>query len=61
MKTKYLTIRAELVETGERDCGLCVFGILNYSVGFVCGLKYASVREKAYKECNKGCYKNIEL
>ena len=58
MKTKYLTLRAELVETGNRDCKKCMF---SHYVDFwlICGIsEHPKFNEN---HCETGYWKEIDL
>lgn len=63
MATKYLTLRAELVETGKRECDKCIFGIkyvddLDHEC-IDCGIEKYPKNDSDY--CEKGYWKEIDL
>ena len=63
MATKYLTLRAEFVEAGKRECDKCIFGIkyvddLDHEC-IDCGIeKHPKFSEE---HCKTGYWKEIDL
>lgn len=58
MKKKYLTIRAELVEAGKRDCIRCMFGTY-VDIYCICGIENHPKYDE--KHCETGYWKEIDL
>lgn len=61
MKTKYLTLRAELVEGDNTDadlCEKCIF-VVDHFGGFFCGIDNYQKRKTI--NCNDGYWKEIDL
>lgn len=59
MAKKYLTLRAELVETGKRECEKCIFGAMNTETVFECGLRHHPKYDR--NNCKTGYWKEINL
>ncbi len=60
MATKYLTLRAEFVETGQRDCEQCIFEFTDSdNLISECGIeRHPKFNEK---NCETGYWKEIDL
>lgn len=59
MAKKYLTLRAEFVEAGERDCEKCIFGVNCFDDIILCSI--LSNPKFNEKHCENGYWKEIDL
>lgn len=59
MAKKYLTLRAEFVETGQRDCENCIFGVSCFDDIVLCGMLTHPKFNQIH--CETGYYQEIDL